>query len=1200
MARIAGLEFEPLYLIKDEDDVMLSMRYRTTSNAAAVAVGQNCGGTGSSSNIEFSYCRKYATKIQRYHHFSSKIMGNHRVFYEGIIYNDKVDNGFLFTTEKNVVEDLYEYLLAKYPFPLLKEWSKYLFASLTAVDAVKKVYSPVVVGNGFNPDEKCMIIHGDREIPSNELYVLDAQGVSEEVLKGVISRGLEERKIYVDNETHKIMKPLNIKGVNDYMERFSGKICESLRQNNLFPKQKSKLRSVPGMALLSRKLYAPQADSTNAIVASMKAGDKYVFVSEEMGCGKTIQASSAVEAYYNQKWLRQHKGKTLRDCYESGEVAYRAVIMCPSHLCVKWKHEVESQIPGARGIIVSSLPQLAALRKLSPKKRNGKEFWIFSKEIAKMDTHKRPVPTTVGKKVPVISICYDCLKNSMSEENEGHRKILSKRKAWGAGELANGSFTKSPMLIKDGIPTCVTCGGHRGHLLELEYPYTFMDEKGEYRTTNAYKGMLCPCCGNLLLRNGSAYVLLKNRVEEFDNYVLDIGKFATKAVGNEVCHVCGTSLWEDNVAPMNIPLTGKPAVIEAEQEIVFDENGFPTFVDKEVKKWVKIKVCPDHAKAKLEDPKKRICSKGYYALKGHEQETVAVKGVGTEYAYSQREYGPRRYSTARYAKKYLKGYFDILIADECHLYEGDKTEQAIALHCLMKTVDFSMLLTGTLTNGTASSLFNIHFMCNPARMKELGFELNAESARRFAENYGVVEKKFMCSESGDGSYNAQGRGQQLGKETIKPGISPIVYPDILLDHTVQLNIADMSNKLPPLNEYVVQVDMNREQEDGYLKNIEVIKDAIKDRNFGVGKGLMGKMLQLGLSYPDKPYGRSDVYSLRVPDWLIVSPDNLEQYASVDVLLPKEEKLVEIVRKEISEGRQVFVYTEYSGSEETGIDDRLQEIIESHCNLRGQVSVLRSRSVKAIDRDEYIKKNADKVKVFITNYRNVETGIDFVGEYEGRRYNYPTIIFFQTGMSLSSIWQASRRHYRLNQTEECRTYYLCYKKTFQLDILEMMSKKISAASAIQGNFSESALENMAGTDDPAVILAKKIAKGQTGGDVDGTEIEDQLSMSRKLAIEACDESQFIGDEPVTYYDIMGDGASYQSALNIEEEEVTAACVPSSPAANTNEFSSKSNEELLAAVGSFFEQMAVVVTEEEAKKVKKKTARPMAGQVALFSF
>ena len=297
---------------------------------------------------------------------------------------------------------------------------------------------------------------------------------------------------------------------------------------------------------------------------------------------------------------------------------------------------------------------------------------------------------------------------------------------------------------------------------------------------------------------------------------------------------------------------------------------------------------------------------------------------------------------------------------------------------------------------------------------------------------------------------------------------------------------------------------------------------------------------------------------------------------------------------------MFVYTEYSGSEETGIDDRLQEIIESHCNLRGQVSVLRSRSVKAIDRDEYIKKNSDKVKVFITNYRNVETGIDFVGEYKGRRYNYPTIIFFQTGMSLSSIWQASRRHYRLNQTEECRTYYLCYKNTFQLDILEMMSKKISAASAIQGNFSESALENMAGTDDPAVILAKKIAKGQTGGNVDGTEIEDQLSMSRKLAIEACDESQFIGDEPVTYYDIMGDGASYQSALNIEEEEVTAACVSSSPAANTNEFSSKSNEELLAAVGSFFEQMAVVVTEEEAKKVKKKTARPMVGQVALFSF
>ena len=50
----------------------------------------------------------------------------------------------------------------------------------------------------------------------------------------------------------------------------------------------------------------------------------------------------------------------------------------------------------------------------------------------------------------------------------------------------------------------------------------------------------------------------------------------------------------------------------------------------------------------------------------------------------------------------------------------------------------------------------------------------------------------------------------------------------------------------------------------------------------------------------------------------------------------------------------------------------KEIIEKHCNLEGQVKVLKSKDVKASDRELYIKKNASKYRVWITNYRNVET------------------------------------------------------------------------------------------------------------------------------------------------------------------------------------------------------------------------------------
>lgn len=1196
--RIAGLEFELIYLIKDDNDVMLSMRFRTSSNSVALAVGQNCGGRSRSmSNITYGWNRSYVTADNEYSHFSGKILGCHRTFYEGVVYNTKVDNGYIFSTEKDVTDDLFYYLYDKFALPLMTEWKEFLYTQLSAENAVKKVWRPCVVADGYGGKETCSIVHGDKEISSDELFVLDAQGVSEEILTKVISQGLRDRKIFIDNETHKIMPPLQVSGINEYMERFSESICASLKKNNLRPKVKAKKRDVDGLALLSRKLYAPQADSTNGIIAAMDAGDNYVFVSEEMGCGKTIQAASAVEALYNQLWLRQHPGKTLKDCFLSGEVAYRVVVMCPAHLCTKWKHEVESQIPGARGIIVRDLSQLEELRKLNPKMRIGKEFWIFSKEVAKADTIKRPVPTTMVKKVPAVSICYDCLKNSTNEGNESHRKILSKKAAWGAGELGYGNLRKSPMVIKDGVPTCVTCGGHNGHLVELNYPYAIQDREGVTHTFDTYKGLKCPCCDNLLLKNGSQSTLVTKRVEDFDKYVLTVGSFATKTTANESCHVCGASLWEDNVEPLNIPLDGEPSPITPKQDIVYDENGVPEIVEvEEVKKWVKIKVCPDEAKKRLTDPKKRICSNSYYALIGHESETVAAKGVGSEFVYSKKEYGPRRFSPARYVKRYLRGYFDMLIADEAHLYEGDKTEQAMALHWLMKAVKFTMLLTGTLTNGSAGSLFNIHFMVNPKRMKELGFSFNKESSDRFSEIYGVVERKFECSQNGRGEYNAQGKGKQLGKARVKPGISPLIYPDLLLNHTVQLNISDMSNKLPPLNEHVVIVDMNADQKAGYEKNIDSIKYALK--NPPLGAGMLGKMLQLGLSYPDKPYGRSDVYSLKVADALIVSPDNLAYYEECEHLLPKGEKLIEIINQEIAEGRPCFVYTEYSSSEETDIEYRLQEIIESHCNLKGQVSVLKSKSVKAMEREEYIKRNSDKVKVFITNYRNVETGIDFVGEYEGRSFNYPTIIFFQVGMSLSSVWQASRRHYRLNQTKECRTYYLTYKNTFQLDMLEMMSKKMSAASAIQGNFSESALENMAGSEDPTVVLAKKIMSGQTGGAADANNIEEQLSMTRNLAISACDESLYIGNEPVTYYDVVGENVHYQSAMVVEEvraaEEVTASETQIKDA-----YAEKTKTELLASIGDFFAEMAVIGA-EDVKQVKKKATRPVVGQVTLFAF
>ena len=45
-----------------------------------------------------------------------------------------------------------------------------------------------------------------------------------------------------------------------------------------------------------------------------------------------------------------------------------------------------------------------------------------------------------------------------------------------------------------------------------------------------------------------------------------------------------------------------------------------------------------------------------------------------------------------------------------------------------------------------------------------------------------------------------------------------------------------------------------------------------------------------------------------------------------------------------------------------------------------------------------------------------------------------------GNSLFTVWQASRRHYRMNQTMECRTYYMAYEGTAQAKVIELIAEK----------------------------------------------------------------------------------------------------------------------------------------------------------------
>jgi hypothetical protein len=228
------------------------------------------------------------------------------------------------------------------------------------------------------------------------------------------------------------------------------------------------------------------------------------------------------------------------------------------------------------------------------------------------------------------------------------------------------------------------------------------------------------------------------------------------------------------------------------------------------------------------------------------------------------------------------------------------------------------------------------------------------------------------------------------------------------------------------------------------------------------------MLQTLLAYPDHPFGWGPVgyYEKGGEDGAFVTvtiPENLD----ADVIRPKEMALIELCKKEQAEGRKVWVYVQFTDKRD--VQGRLEKLL-AKAGLK--VKALRS-SVTLAKREEWIAKHAPGVDVVISHPRLVETGLDLFDK--GGKYNFPTLVFYETGYNLFTLRQAARRAWRIGQWAECRVFYFYYKDTMQERAMSLMGKKLVAAQALEGKFSEEGLLALADGDDGVeVALAKSLA------------------------------------------------------------------------------------------------------------------------------
>lgn len=881
----------------------------------------------------------------------------------------------------------------------------------------------------------------------SDIKVYDVNGLNNEYLTKIISEGLAGGKIKICKEE---MEPLKFETFDEYISKYGPSMVNNLEKeiDTLSPLN----GRVNSVAFKSKRLFPQQAACINGIMALRKAGSRYGLMIEGMGCGKTLQGAGVVDAYFNKEWLDAHPEKGLKELYDANEVKYRNIMMAPSHLVQKWREEILSEVPGSSVTVIDDFSKLVELRDKG-KERKGREWYLISKDKCKLGSTYSPIPTQVGRMYPKYSYCKDC---------------LTEKGAW---------------VLKKGVGNnsrCPDCGGRK-----------FVSSPDE--SYGKVYGLICPDCGELLLKPSAK--LGTDKIESIEELVLLPEDFSSRNQTNNICYNCGAQLWGVDCKPANTPNSEWEAHVQ---------NHKPS--------WYKISHFKNYAKKSTKTAFVLRNHEGGYLRANHlEKLGKDLKNDDCDYVVSPREYGARKTAPSLFIKKYLKGYFDFCILDECHKYENGGTAQSNAAHALMHVSKFTLGLTGTICNGKADSFFYLLYMLDPSRMKKMGYSYS--DVTEFARKYGTVETVYEANE-GSGNYNSSSRGKQIQSPKVKPGISPLLFVDLLLDKSVFLDLSDLSKYIPKLTESVELVELPEEVQNSYTNCVEILKEALHSRE---GAGMLSNILQFGLSYPDKPYGRKPMVSPYVKDVVVLNVPNHDEYG-MGKLLPKEEKLIEIVNSELSEGRNCFVYCTYTGEAETNVTARLQGIIEEHCNLKGRVQILQSQSPKPEEREQWIKaKAAEGIKVFICNPKCVETGLDFCFNYDGKFYNYPTLIFYQMSYELAVIWQASRRHYRLNQKEDCRTYYLAYENTLQAAAVQIMAEKQVAASAIQGKFSAEGLTAMARGVDPRIKLAQMLS------DSDNSDRQTLSNMFDALNQSADTDEDKYGDDtsPVlTYYEVMG--------------------------------------------------------------------------------
>jgi hypothetical protein len=157
-----------------------------------------------------------------------------------------------------------------------------------------------------------------------------------------------------------------------------------------------------------------------------------------------------------------------------------------------------------------------------------------------------------------------------------------------------------------------------------------------------------------------------------------------------------------------------------------------------------------------------------------------------------------------------------------------------------------------------------------------------------------------------------------------------------------------------------------------------------------------------------------------------------------------------------------VYATFTGEKDVNL--RLEYVLRQ---AGFRVAVLRS-SVPTDKREDWYEKQLKAgVEVVVCHPKLVETGLDLLA--------FPTLYFYETGYSLHTLRQASRRSWRIGQRFEVRVKFVTYAGTMQETCLRLMGKKMLVALMMEGKFSGEGLQSLDADDDLMSAMARELVE-----------------------------------------------------------------------------------------------------------------------------